>query len=75
MPFPGLCGLLKPLIVLETTSGTAGPLATCYRAILALVRLCGNLFCIFWKRQANGCSALCSTASRDLRLTYTGDIR
>ena len=36
MPFPGLCGLLQPLTVLETTSGTSGPVAACYRAILAL---------------------------------------
>ncbi len=48
MPFPGLCGLLQPLTVLETTSGTSGPVAACYRAILALARSCGNLFGVFW---------------------------
>ena len=54
MPFPGLCGLLEALMALETTSGTAEPLAAYYRAILALARLCGNLFGGFWNGEQTG---------------------
>jgi hypothetical protein len=75
MPSAGLRGHLAPLKVLETTSCTVGPVRGVLQGDFRPCAIVQKPIWRLWERQTNRCSALFSTASRDLRLTYTGDIR